>query len=110
MFLAAVVAGILPSIERYGVLGTDAIAAGIAWAGFLYVLFSFLLSVRFLTFCVIIVSFYLFRSLHANQTQNPKLSRNEFATLQRDLAGHPIWRPDARVAGYWVFDAGEQLE
>ncbi|KAJ7882012.1 MFS general substrate transporter [Mycena olivaceomarginata] len=35
MFLAAVVAGILPSIERYGVLGTDAIAAGIAWAGFL---------------------------------------------------------------------------
>ncbi|KAJ7908793.1 MFS general substrate transporter [Mycena leptocephala] len=35
LFLAFVVAGILPSIERYGVLVTDAIGAGIAWAGFL---------------------------------------------------------------------------
>ncbi|KAJ6559885.1 major facilitator superfamily domain-containing protein [Mycena capillaripes] len=35
LFLAVVVAGILPSIERNGVLGTDAIAAGFAWAGFL---------------------------------------------------------------------------
>jgi hypothetical protein len=39
LFLAFVVAGILPSIERYGVLVTDAIGAGIAWAGFLYVRF-----------------------------------------------------------------------
>ncbi|KAJ7131059.1 MFS general substrate transporter [Mycena epipterygia] len=35
LFLAAAVAGILPSIERNGVLATDAIAAGIAWTGFL---------------------------------------------------------------------------
>ncbi|KAF7355932.1 MFS general substrate transporter [Mycena venus] len=35
LFLAVVVAGILPSIERNGVLATDAIAAGIAWAGFI---------------------------------------------------------------------------
>ncbi|KAJ6494259.1 MFS general substrate transporter [Mycena sanguinolenta] len=35
IFLSAVVAGILPSIQHNGVLGTDAIAAGIAWAGFL---------------------------------------------------------------------------
>ncbi|KAF8193907.1 MFS general substrate transporter [Mycena galopus ATCC 62051] len=35
IFLAVVVAGILPSIELNGVLGTDTIAAGIAWAGFI---------------------------------------------------------------------------
>ncbi|KAJ7674032.1 MFS general substrate transporter [Mycena polygramma] len=35
LFLALVVACILPSIELVGVLGTDAIAAGIALAGFL---------------------------------------------------------------------------
>ncbi|KAJ7897559.1 MFS general substrate transporter, partial [Mycena olivaceomarginata] len=41
MFLAAVVAGILPSIERYGVLGTDAIAAGIAWAGAIWLVIQY---------------------------------------------------------------------
>ncbi|KAJ7669655.1 MFS general substrate transporter [Mycena rosella] len=35
VFLAAAVAGILPSIERNGVLATNAIGAGIGWAGFL---------------------------------------------------------------------------
>ncbi|KAJ7034476.1 MFS general substrate transporter [Mycena alexandri] len=35
VFLSVVVAGILPSIERNGVLATDAIGAGIAWLGFL---------------------------------------------------------------------------
>ncbi|KAJ7131864.1 MFS general substrate transporter, partial [Mycena crocata] len=34
LVLAVAVAGILPSIERTGVLATDAIGAGIAWTGF----------------------------------------------------------------------------
>ncbi|KAJ6524044.1 major facilitator superfamily domain-containing protein [Mycena capillaripes] len=37
LFLTLVIAGILPSIERNGVLATDAIAAGFAWAGFIAV-------------------------------------------------------------------------
>ncbi|KAJ7181246.1 MFS general substrate transporter [Mycena filopes] len=35
LVLSVAVAGILPSIERNGVLATDAIAAGVAWLGFL---------------------------------------------------------------------------
>ena len=32
--LALAITGILPSINRIGVLGTNAIAAGLAWIGF----------------------------------------------------------------------------